>query len=688
MSNKFQKYINREISWLQFNERVLQEAKDISTPLLERLIFLGIYSNNQDEFFRVRVATLNRILKLQEVHPSEDLEANPQKILKEIDQKISVLQTEFYHTYDTIKEELAKENIHTIDETQLTQEQGIYVKKYFREEVRQHLFPIMIDQLFNFATLRDKSIYLAIDLKYSKQPSVENYALIEIPTYRVSRFLILPKNGNDHKYIILLDDVIRYCLSDIFSIFGFDIYEAYTIKFTRDAELDIDNDVSKSFLEKISDSIKQRKRGATVRFVYDENIPIALLDKLVRKFTIKKKDTLKKGGKYHNFKDFMLFPLNIGADYLKYEEVPKLYTRELSLSKRILDCIKKKDIMLHYPYQSFQYIIDLLREASIDPAVRAIKMTIYRAAKDSRVINALINAVRNGKEVTVYLELQARFDEEANIYWAGKMQEEGVKVIQNIPGYKVHCKLILIRRKENNENVYYAAIGTGNPNEITSKIYVDEHLLTANKKIVSDVNKVFHLFEAKYNQPDFECLIVSPFKTRSFFIHQIDNEIRNAKKGKPAWMIIKLNNLVDDQIINKLYEASQANVKINIIVRGICVLVPGLPGISENIEAISIVDRYLEHSRIFVFCNNEDSKYFIGSADWMQRNFDHRIEVTTPIYDKKIQADLKEMLQIQLSDNVKARIISANTPIEYKKTLSEEKIRSQIEIYKYLKTKE
>ena len=688
MATKFQIYINREISWLQFNERVLQEAKDVSTPLLERLIFLGIYSNNQDEFFRIRVATLNRILKLQEVHPSEDTEANPQKILKEIDQKISVLQAEFYNTYQTIKDELANESIYTINETQLTQEQGIYVKKYFREEVRQHLFPIMLDQLYNFATLRDKSIYLAIDLKVSKQPLIENYALIEIPTYRISRFLILPNNGDNKKYIILLDDVIRYCLSDIFSVFGFDTYEAYTIKFTRDAELDIDNDVSKSFLEKISDSIKQRKRGATVRFIYDENIPLSLLDRLVKKFNIKKKDTLKKGGKYHNFKDFMNFPLNLGADYLKYEEVPKLYTKELSLSKRILDCIKKKDIMLHYPYQSFQYIIDLLREASIDPAVRGIKMTIYRAAKDSRVINALINAVRNGKEVTVYLELQARFDEEANIYWAGVMQEEGIKVIQNIPGYKVHCKLILIRRKENNENVYYAGIGTGNPNEITSKIYADEHLLTANKKIVSDVNKVFHLFEAKYNQPDFECLIVSPFKTRSFFIHQIDNEIRNAKKGKPAWMIIKLNNLVDDKIINKLYEASQANVNIKIIVRGICVLVPGISGISENIEAISIVDRYLEHSRIFVFCNNEDSKYFIGSADWMQRNFDHRIEVTTPIYDKKIQADLKEMLQIQLNDNVKARIISANTPIEYKKTLSEEKIRSQIEIYKYLKTKE
>lgn len=681
------KYYNREISWLHFNERVLQEANDEKTPLLERLVFLGIYSNNQDEFFRVRVATLNRITKLQATNLQEVNDLNAKNTLKEINQKIEILQKEFYETYERIKKGLALEQIFIINETELDTNQGNYVKKYFREEVRQHLFPIMLDQFYNFANLRDKSIYLAIDLKITKKPLAESYALIEIPTYRLSRFLILPSTNKESKHIILIDDVIRYCLSDIFSIFGYDSFRAYTIKFTKDAELDIDNDVSKSFLEKISDSIKLRKKGVTVRFVYDQNIPLEMLDLLVKKFNIKKKDTLKKGGKYHNFKDFMNFPINLGSDKLRFEEQPKLYTKELSVSKRILDCIKKEDIMLHYPYQTFQYTIDLLREASIDPAVRAIKMTIYRAAKDSRVINALINAARNGKEVTVYLELQARFDEEANIYWAGILQEEGVKVIQNIPGYKVHCKLILIRRKEYNQNVYYAAIGTGNLNEITAKIYADEHLLTANKKIVSDVNKVFHLFEAKYNQPDFECLIVSPFKTRNFFMHLIDNEIRNAKKSKPAWITIKLNNLVDDRIINKLYEASQANVKINIIARGICVLIPQIPKFSENINVISIVDRYLEHSRIFIFCNNNNEKYFTGSADWMQRNFDHRIEVTTPIFSKKIQADLKKIIEIQLKDNVKARLLNGSKPNIYKNDDNSEKIRSQIEIYKYLKEK-
>jgi len=683
------KYFNREISWLLFNERVLQEAQDETTPLLERLIFLGIFSNNQDEFFRVRVATLNRLIKLILQNPYEKTEEDPRKTLKEVFTKVNELQEIFYQTYEKIKNELNEKGIYIIDETQLDAEQGCFVKRFFREEVRQHLFPIMLDQFNNFTNLRDKSIYLAIELQNSEKKSNIDHALIEIPTYRIPRFLILPESTKKGTYIILLDDVIRYNLSDIFSIFGYDKYEAYTIKFTRDAELDIDNDVSKSFIEKISESLKQRKRGVTVRFIYDQNIPADLLFKLTKKFGIKKKDTLKKGGKYHNFKDFMKFPLNIDYPDLKYEEIRSLYTRELTINTRILDTIKKKDIMLHYPYQTFQYVIDLLREASIDPAVRAIKMTIYRAAKDSRVINALINAARNGKFVTVYLELQARFDEEANIYWAGVMQEEGIKIVQNIPGYKVHCKLILIRRKENNENVYYAAIGTGNPNEITAKVYADEHLLTANKKITSDVNKVFHLFEAKYNQPDFDCLIVSPFKTRSFFKHLIDIEIRNVKNGKPAWIIIKLNNLVDNNIIDKLYEASQAGVKISMIVRGICVLKPGVKGLSENIEAISIIDRFLEHSRTFVFCNNNNPKYFIGSADWMQRNFDNRIEVTTPVFDKSIQADLWQMLQIQLNDNVKARIISAtSTNNTYKKDDNPVKIRSQIEFYNYLKNKE
>ncbi len=687
MGNKIQSTINREISWIYFNERVMQEAKDPATPLIERLIFLGIYSNNQDEFFRVRVATLNRILKYGDQGNYQEMVFNPGRTLKEVDKKLSTLQKEFGEIYDTIKTELEKENIHFVNESQLTSAQGDVVRKYFREHVRQHLFPIMLENFYNFASLRDKSIYLAIDLRQSADPSNENYALIEIPTYTLSRFLILPYNESEAINIILLDDIIRYCLSDIFSIFGYDTYEAFTIKFTRDSELDIDNDVSKSFLEIVSQSIKQRKHGATVRFIYDERIPQRLLDKLVKKLNIKKKDALKKGGKYHNFKDFMNFPIIPKFNHLLYDKLLPLECKIFSQNKSMLNVIKKKDTMLHYPYQSFQYIIDLLREASIDPAVRAIKMTIYRAAKDSRVINALINAVRNGKDVTVYIELQARFDEQANIYWAERLQEEGAKVVQNIPGYKVHCKLILIRRKENNENVYYAAIGSGNPNEITTKVYSDVHLLTANKHITSDVNKVFHLFEAKYNRPDFESLIVSPFNTRTFFMEMIENEIRNAKKGKPAWMIIKLNNLVDDAIIAKLYEASQANVKIKLIIRAICVLIPGIPGLSENIEAISIIDKYLEHSRIMIFCNNNDEKYYIGSSDWMQRNLDHRIEVTTPIYDKNIQKDLKEMVNIQLKDNVKARLISAVNPNSYKSTDDSKKHRSQIEFYNYLKNK-
>ncbi len=687
MPNKIQSNINREISWIYFNERVMQEAKDPATPLIERLIFLGIYSNNQDEFFRVRVATLNRILKFGDATQYHELFVKPAHTLREIDKKITHLQKEFTKIYKDIQHELANEKIFFINETQLTPKQGTIVKKYFSEHVRQHLFPIMLDHFYNFASLRDKSIYLAVDLKQSSDPAKEDYALIEIPTYSLSRFLILPFNEDEPINIILLDDIIRYCLSDIFSIFGYDIFEAYTIKFTRDAELDIDNDVSKSFMEIMSASIKQRKHGATVRFIYDERIPQHLLDKLVKKFNIKKKDTLKKGGQYHNFKDFMNFPIIPRFKHLLYDELTPLECKMFARNKSMLDVIKKSDILLNYPYQSFQHIIDLLREASIDPAVKAIKMTIYRAAKDSRVINALINAVRNGKDVTVYIELQARFDEQANIYWAERLQDEGAKVIQNIPGYKVHCKLILIRRKENNENVYYAAIGTGNPNEITTKIYSDVHLLTANKHITSDVNKVFHLFEAKYNRPDFESLIVSPFNTRDFFMTMIENEINNAKEGKPAWMTIKLNNLVDDAIIKKLYEASQANVKIKLIIRAICVLVPGIPGLSENIEAISIVDKYLEHSRIMVFCNNNDEKYYIGSADWMQRNLDHRIEVTTPVYDKRIQKVLKEILNIQLKDNVKARQISAVNPNSYKTTEIKERYRSQIEIYNYLKHK-
>ncbi|HBT75417.1 MAG TPA: polyphosphate kinase 1 [Planctomycetaceae bacterium] len=683
------RYINRELSWLNFNERVLQEANDPSVPLVERLVFLGIFSNNLDEFYRVRYAFISRLAKMEkEVRDLEEIDFDPVALMKAIQKKVGRLNREFNHIFENIRDKLAVQGIRFLDETKLNREQGDFVLHYFRKTVRQHLFPIMLDRFKNFSNLRDNQIYLLVDLKHKSNPLIENHALIEIPS-ELPRFLVLPMGADGVHYVLYLDDVIRYCLADVFSMFGYNEFRAYTIKFTRDAELDIDNDISKSFLEVISEGIKARKHGATVRFIYDDRMPKRVLEKIMPKFGLNKRDTREPGGKYHNAKDLMNFP-KLGPAALYYEPRPSLDVKRIAEDEIFLDTIRQKDICLHYPYQTFRYIIDLLREASIDPAVRTIKMTIYRTAKDSKVINALINAARNGKEVIVYVELQARFDEELNIRWAARMQEEGIKIIQSTPGLKVHAKLILIRRKENNENVYYGAIGTGNPNESTARTYADEHLLTADRKITSDMNKVFHMLDdRKFFQPEFESLIVSPFSTRSFFMKRIDREIRNAKKGKPAWILIKVNNLVDRRIVDKLYEASVAGVKIDMIVRGICTLIPGVAGMSENIRAVRIVDRFLEHSRIIVFCSGEKPEYYIGSADWMERNFDHRIEVTTPVTDPEIQKDLWRMLQIQIADNVKARLIcdeKPNMPMSLKK--GAKPVRSQVEYYRYLKDRE
>ncbi len=497
---------------------------------------------------------------------------------------------------------------------------------------------------------------------------------------------MLPSKG-DEKYVMFLDDMMRFAMIEIFQPFGFDSLKAYTIKFTRDAELDIDNDISKSFLELMTDSIKKRKKGAPVRFVYDNEIPEVLLKRLIRKLNITQTDNLRGGGKYHNFKDFMGFP-KVGASNLNNPKTLALSHPLLKKGSSILSAIRKQDILLHFPYQSFQYIVDLLREASIDPKVRAIKMTFYRAARDSNVINSLINAARNGKNVTVFLEIQARFDEEANIYWTGKLKEEGVKIIKTLPGYKVHSKLLLIRRKEQGENIYYANLSTGNFNESTANVYSDDSLLTANQEIAREVNKLFHLFESPYNPPRFKHLLVSPYYMRNFFMKLINNEIRNAKAGKEAWIIIKLNNIVDEKITRKLYTASKAGVKISIICRGICVLVPGIKGLSENISVISVVDKYLEHSRLFVFANDRIPKYYISSADWMVRNFNHRFEAAIPVYDNALQEEIMDILQIQLNDNVKARLVNVEPNNGYRKTNSETSIRSQIKIYEYLKKRQ
>ena len=678
---KQKRLVNREISWLYFNERVLQEAMDINNPIIERLKFLGIFSNNRDEFFRVRVATIKRMAQIERKKEAKT-KPSAEKLLKEILKTVEEQEKKYSDTYVEILKELENQNIVFLEDTELNESQSEFIKRYFINEVVANLFPIMLKNLQNPETLQDNAIYLAVHLQDSTGKKDDDYAIVMVPSYTISRFLTLPSDNNVN-YIMMLDDVMRYNMDEIFSPFGFDTFSSYTIKFTRDAELDIDNDVSKSFIELMTDSVKKRKKGDPVRFVYDKKIPKQFLDKLMRKLNITASDNLRGGGRYHNFKDFMSFP-KIGSSDLNYAKTIPLPHPLLKPKKSILNAIYQNDILLHFPYQSFQYIVDLLREASIDPKVRAIKMTFYRAARDSNVINALINAARNGKNVTVFLEIQARFDEEANIYWSRKLREEGVKIINTLQGHKVHAKLLLIRRKENGKNIYYANVSAGNYNESTAKVYSDDSLLTANQEIALEINKLFHLFESPFNPPKFKHLLVAPYQLRNSFVKLINTEIRNANDGKEAWIIIKLNNIVDEKITNKLYQASKAGVKISILCRGICILVPGIAGVSENIKVIGIVDKFLEHSRIQVFANDGNPKYYISSADWMGRNFDHRFEIACPIYDEKLKKETMDLLQIQLNDNQKARLINVLPINKYVTNNDAKQNRSQVEIYKYL----
>lgn len=672
--------VNRELSWLSFNERVLQEANDPTVPLIERIKFLGIFSSNRDEFFRVRVATIRRMLKIAK-KAKNVLGENPHVLLNKIMNKVMEKQDSFEEIYQNILKELELYNIFIINEKQLTAEQGEYVREYFHEYVFPALVPIMVDQIPQFPWLKDRAIYLIIKLV---RPNKKNkFALVEIPTDKISRFLVLPK---ENKFIILLDDVIRYCLRDIFYHFNFESAEAYTIKLTRDAELDIEQDVSKSLVKKISESINRRKKGEPVRLEYDEEIAPDILKFISKRLKFLKDHNTIRGGRYLNFIDFIKFP-NIGKSELKYKFPAPLYHPELKKNQSVLKVIRKKDILLTYPYLSFHHVIDVLREASIDPKVKSIHITLYRVSRNSNIVNALINAVKNGKQVTAVVELQARFDEERNIFWSNRLQEEGAKVIYGVPGLKAHTKLFLITREENGHNCHYAHLGTGNFNEETAKIYCDHSLLTFDKRITKEVAEIFSFYTDNYKTGNYKHLLVSPFYMRKKLIGLMDKEIKHAKEGKEARMFLKMNSLVDEAMIKKLYEASDHGVKIKLIVRGICSLVPGIKGMSENIEAISIVDKYLEHSRVFVFFNKGDEKYFISSADMMHRNLDFRSEVATPVYDKHIQKELKDILEIQWKDNVKARIINESQDNTYRTTESKTKVRAQDEIYKYFKEK-
>lgn len=676
-------FVNRELSWLSFNERVLQEAEDKTVPVIERLKFLGIFSNNRDEFFRVRVATLKRVVKHRK-KGEELMGENPEILLHKIQKIVIEQQIRFEGTYQKVLAELRRNHVFIINEKQITKAQGVFIKSFFREKIMPLLFPIMLDSTSKFPYLKDKSGYLI--MKLSRGDSKKKlFSLIEIPTDDLSRFIKLPKE-REKNFIILLDDVIRYCLDDVFNNFKHDHFEAYNIKLTRDAEIDIDNDLTKSFIEKISKGLKDRKKGLPVRLVYDKEISSDIFDFIIKKIKLHKGDNLIPGGRYHNFKDFISFPA-IGSPELSYKIPHPLKHPDLKEQPNIFNVIRQKDVLLTYPYHSFEHIIDLLREASIDPKVQSIKITLYRVAKNSNVVKALINAVKNGKKVTAVIELQARFDEEANIYWSNRLQEEGAKVIFGVPGLKVHSKMFLITRRENGKMVKYAHVGTGNFNMDTARVYSDHSLLTADKRITEEVEKVFLFYSDNLKIGSYQHLLVSPFFMRKRIIHLINKEIQNAKNNKPAYIILKLNNLVDSEMIKKLYEANAQGVKIKLIVRGICSLVAGVKGLSENIEAVSIVDKFLEHSRVFVFCNGGHEKYYLSSGDWMSRNIDFRSEVAVPVYDKSLQQQLKKIIELLLEDNTKARILGSKQDNEYRKNSSKLKVRAQEEIYTFLKNR-
>jgi len=686
----YDRFINRDLSWLQFNARVLQEAKDPSVPLIERLRFLGIFSNNLDEFFKVRYATIKRIVEAGKLGRNELGGIAAQELQEEITQTVISQQQLSLDILGGIEKELGKEGIHIINEHQITEEQSVFITDYFLREVSPALVTIILTGLETFPALKDSAAYLAVRMvlntgnEETQEKDVRaNYALIEIPKV-IDRFVVLPEK-NGQKYIILLDDLIRHCLGIIFSIFSYQEISAYMIKITRDAELDIDSDLSRSFLEKISKSVARRSSGDPVRFVYDRDIDPEMLAFLMEKMNIESTDSVIPGGRYHNRRDYMKFP-SLGRQDLLYETKVPLQIRGLSFEGSLLAKIAKKDYLLHAPYQSFRYVVKFLREAALDPQVQSIKITIYRLAEVSHIASSLINAAKNGKDVVVQIELRARFDEVANIHYAEQMQEEGVRMIFGVKGLKVHCKACVIERLEAGKIKRYSFLSSGNFNESTARIYTDYTLFTANEGIAKEINKVFNFFDVNYRVKTYKHLVVSPHYTRGVWERLIENEVTNKKEGKAAGIQLKLNSLSDYQMIDKLYEASQAGVSIKIIVRGICCLIPGVKGLSENIEVISIVDKFLEHTRLYIFNNNNEPKYFISSADIMGRNLDTRVEISCPIYDREIQQELQDTFDISWQDNVKARLISATQDNAYVRE-GGPTIRSQFAIYEYYQNK-
>lgn len=670
-------FLNRELSWLSFNERVLQEAKDPTVPLVERIRFLGIYSNNLDEFFRVRVATVRRMMLINN-NKIQGFSGTSKELFEEIRERVMEQQKSFERTYNRILVDFSRYNIFHVTEKDLNKEQKRQLKKHFDKELKHAIVPIMLDKRTPFPRIKDYQIYLAVKLSYADKKKVR-YAVIEIPD-EFDRFHLLQKG--EQKQVIILDDLIRLNLESIFSIFNFEKVEAYTFKCTRDAELDLDDDISVSIFDKIEKSVKLRKKGVPLRFVYDQNMPEDVLNVLLNGLGMKKGINTIPGGKYHNFKDFRSFPdfKNKKFVYPKQEPLPH---PELHNKRSIIKMIQQKDVLLHFPYHRFSYVVDLLREAAIDPRVQSIKINVYRVARHSQIMNALLTAAINGKKVTAVFELQARFDEENNLYWSNRLRENGANVLFGKAEQKIHSKLLQIKRVNSKGTQLVSYIGTGNFHEGTARIYGDLALLTSDPKLSKEVSKVFDIIETKSKRALFPNLLVSPNNNRKRIYKLIEQEIANAKAGKKSGIKMKMNNLVDASIIQKLYKASKAGVKVKLIVRGICCLIPGVPKKSENIQVISIVDRYLEHARFMIFENNGKPVYYITSADLMERNLDKRIEVGAPVFSEEIQKDIDHIFNIQWKGNVKVRLIDKEMSNQYRKKGEEKTFRAQQELYKH-----
>lgn len=671
-------YIERDLSWMYFNHRILQEAAREDVPLLERIGFLGIYSNNLDEFFRVRVATLSRIAECEN-RSLKNEQAKAMALIKQINKLVKLYSKEFEEIMARITDALAQENIFILREDMLSPEQEAFITKYFRHQLGGLIGPVWLSAVKQLTNEADDNIFFAVELQKEGKNKTD-YAVIELPVSDCGRFVRLPDNDGK-SYIMYLDDVVRYCLPMIFAGMRYDSIKAYAFKFTKDAEMELDNDLRNGMLQKISKGVKSRRKGEAMRVSYDKEMPKALVKKVMNKLNLDSLDTVLAGGRYYNHKDLMSFP-DCGRNDLKYPAWPPLEKPGLSGNESLISGIQQSDKFIHVPYHSFDYYIRVLQEAAVSKQVTGIQTTLYRLAKNSKVVKALICAAKNGKKVTVVIELLARFDESPNIEWSKRMQDAGIHVIFGVEGLKVHSKITHIAMKNGND---IACISTGNFHEGNAKVYTDYMLMTAAKTIVSDVANVFEFIEKPYSVVRFKELLLSPNEMKRKFVKLINDEIRNKQMGKPAYIRIKINHITDPVMVRKLYEASQAGVDIDLLVRGNCSLKTGIPGVSDNIRIHAIIDRYLEHSRIFIFAAGGEDKTFIGSADWMPRNLDNRIEVVTPVYDPEIKHDLRMVVDFGLRDNVQGRIVDGTGSNTMYKPENEPPFRSQEKLYEFYK---